>query len=81
MCFTQVGSGLTHKKCTRLERLAREKHSSLLQKSVNYGCKSFIAQASGGDLIRKFRRKCGFYFCVSCVNKNKGRLLARLGQK
>ncbi len=31
-CFTQVGSGLI-----RLERLDRDKHSSLLQKSVNYG--------------------------------------------
>jgi hypothetical protein len=29
--------GLTHKHQTRLERLAREKHFSLLQKSVNYG--------------------------------------------
>ncbi len=26
---------------TRLERLARDKHSSLLQKSVNYGQKKF----------------------------------------
>jgi hypothetical protein len=47
MCFTQVGSGLTHKHLTRLERLTKNKHSSLLRKSVNYGCKKFIVQAPG----------------------------------
>ncbi len=37
-CYT-VGQvpGLSHKHPTRLERLARDKHSSLLQKSVNCG--------------------------------------------
>ncbi len=39
--FTQVGSSLTHKYQTRLERLNRDKHSSLLQKSVSYGQKKF----------------------------------------
>jgi hypothetical protein len=29
--------GLGHKHWTRLEKLARDKHSSLLQKFVNYG--------------------------------------------
>jgi hypothetical protein len=33
--------GLTHKYLTRLEKLARDKHSSLLQKSVNYDHKKF----------------------------------------
>ncbi len=33
--------GLTRKHQTRLERLARDKHSSLIRKSVNYGCKKF----------------------------------------
>jgi hypothetical protein len=37
-----VGSGLTHKQ-TRLERLARDKHSSLLRKCVNYGRKKFYS--------------------------------------
>ena len=32
---------------TKLERLARDKHSSLLQKSVNYGEKSFITLGPG----------------------------------
>ncbi len=40
-CFTRVGSGLTHKNQTRLERLARDKHSSLLRKSVNCGRNKF----------------------------------------
>ena len=40
--------GLTHKHQTRLERLARDKHSSLLQKSVNYGSNFFIVQAPVG---------------------------------
>jgi hypothetical protein len=34
-----VGSGPTGKHYTLLERLARDKHSSLLRKSVNYGRK------------------------------------------
>ncbi len=38
---TWVGPGLTHKHKTRLERLAKDKHLSLLQKSVNYGRKKF----------------------------------------
>jgi len=32
---------------TVLKRLARDKHSSVLWKSVKYGCKKFIAQAPG----------------------------------
>jgi hypothetical protein len=36
-------SGLTCKHYTRLERLARDKHSSLLRKSVNYGRKKFYS--------------------------------------
>ena len=40
----QVGSGLTLKHSTRLERLAKDKHSSLLRKSVNYGRKKFYSK-------------------------------------
>ena len=46
-CFTREGSGLTCKHYTRLEKLAMDKHPSLLQKSVNYGQKSFITLAPG----------------------------------
>jgi hypothetical protein len=35
--FTHAGSSRTNKHYTRLERLAGDKHSSLLRKSVNYG--------------------------------------------
>jgi hypothetical protein len=46
-----IGSapGLDHKKLTRLERLARDKHSSVLQKFVTYGCKKFY---NIGPLVR-----------------------------
>ncbi len=37
--------GFTHKHWTRLEKHARDKRSSLLRKSVNYGQKSFITLA------------------------------------
>ncbi len=36
-----VRSGLTQKYESRLERLARDKHSCLLRKVVTYGCKMF----------------------------------------
>ncbi len=39
--FTWVGSGLTCNHYTRMDRLARDKHSSLLRKFVNYGQKKF----------------------------------------
>ncbi len=42
-CFTRVGSGLSRKHYTRLERLATDKHLSLLRKSVNYGRKMFYS--------------------------------------
>ncbi len=40
-CFIHVGSRLIFKHKTRLERFARDKHSSLLQKSVKCGRKKF----------------------------------------
>jgi hypothetical protein len=42
MSSTWIGSGLTRKHYTRLERLAWEKHSSLLDPYVSYGEKSFV---------------------------------------
>ncbi len=41
--FYRKGSGLTRKHQTWLERLARDKHSSLLRKSVNYDRKWFYS--------------------------------------
>ncbi len=41
--ITRVGSGLTGKHQTRLENLARDKHSSLLRNFINYGRKKFYS--------------------------------------
>jgi hypothetical protein len=37
-----IASGLTHNHQTRLERLARDKHSSLIRKLVTYGRKKVL---------------------------------------
>jgi hypothetical protein len=37
---------------TKLEKLAKDKHSSLLQKFVNYGLKGFRTLAPGRDFAR-----------------------------
>ncbi len=47
--------GLTHKHLTRLERVAKNKHSSLLQKSVNYDRKIFIGLAPVYLLVKPVR--------------------------
>jgi hypothetical protein len=39
--FTWLGSGLAHKHWTRLEKLVRDKRSSVLQKFVTYVRKKF----------------------------------------
>jgi len=39
--------------CTKPERPAKDKHSSLLQKNVNYGRKSFITLSPGGKVLLK----------------------------
>ncbi len=46
MYFTWVGSGLTFKHYARLEKIARDKHSGLLQKSVNDASKKFYSTGS-----------------------------------
>ncbi len=43
---------LTHKHKTRLEGLARDKHSSLLRKFVNYDRKEFYNIAARGYLLQ-----------------------------
>jgi hypothetical protein len=59
--FNPIGFSLTCKHCTRLERFARDKHSSLLRKYVKYGCKFFIILCSGGNVIKLL--KSVFYEC------------------
>jgi hypothetical protein len=39
--FVTLSPGFTHKNYTWLESLSREKHSSILETFVNYGCKKF----------------------------------------
>ncbi len=39
---------------TRLEKLARNQHSSLVQKSVNYDRKFFIGLAPGVNAVKLF---------------------------
>jgi hypothetical protein len=46
--------GLTRKHETRLLRLARDKHFSLLRNFVNYGSKSFTGLAPGANVIKLF---------------------------
>jgi len=40
-CFSHIGSGLIRKHYTRLQRLAMDKQTSILRKSVNYDRKKF----------------------------------------
>ncbi len=50
--LTLVGSGLASKHLVRLEKLARDKHSTLLQFFLNYGRKNFITLGPGGCIIK-----------------------------
>jgi hypothetical protein len=45
----------TRKRYTRLERLARDKHSSLLRTLINYGRKKFYNIGPRANVIRHFR--------------------------
>ncbi len=51
-CLTWGGSGLTSKYLTRLERLPRDNHSSLLRKSVNYNRKTFYSTGTRVNVIK-----------------------------
>jgi hypothetical protein len=55
--FNFVGSGLTRKHFTRLERLARNKHPSLLWKVVTYGRKKFYKNGTWWTLPKEGRRR------------------------
>ncbi len=49
--------GLTHKHQTRVERLARVKHSSVLRKFINYGPKKFYRIGSSAMKLFYGRKK------------------------
>ncbi len=51
-CSTDTGSVLTCKQQTRLQKLAVDKHSSLLRKFVNDGHKSFVTFGPGACIIK-----------------------------
>jgi hypothetical protein len=53
-CFIHLGSSLTSKHETRLERLARDKHSSLFQKFVTYGRKKISKIGTKAQCYRTF---------------------------
>ena len=58
-CFIWVGPGLARKHWTRLEKLGTYKHSSLLQKTINYSCNKFYStdpRCSGLDCLWLFCR-------------------------
>jgi hypothetical protein len=65
-CFIHLGSSLTSKRDSRLERLAMDKQSSLLRKLVNYGLKSFMTLAPEGH--------AGVEVRLVVVGVNQGRL-------
>ncbi len=71
--FIKIWSVLTHKHFTRLERLARDKHSTLLSTFVNYGCKKlnnigplWHTLAAGVWLIKDLK----LHFCVSNIKND-----------
>ena len=71
-CSTQEqASGLAHKYQNRLSMFAKDKHSSLLRESVNYGQKMFITQGPGCIGMSKILEfvAWGFtnIFCKSCL--------------
>ncbi len=49
-----LSASLTHKHQTKLENLASDKHSSLLQVLVNYGRKSFMTLGDGVNAMKLF---------------------------
>jgi len=51
MIIARVGFSFTRKHSTWLERLARDKHSILLQKSVIYGCNTFYDKSPWTEMI------------------------------
>ncbi len=61
-CFTWVGYSLTRKHQTRLERLARDKHYSLLQKSVNYEHNKFYSTGPRAS-VTKEKKFCNIDTC------------------
>ncbi len=56
LLFNELASGLGHKHLTRLERSARDKHTSLLRKNLITAVRSYIALAPGNLVKLTFCR-------------------------
>ncbi len=73
MCYTRVGSGPTRKHQARLEKPARDKHSSLLQTFANYRCKKFYNIGSlwhvlQNSLLIPYRTKLVSHFMAKSLS-------------
>ncbi len=70
MLHASLASGPIHKYWTRQERLAKDKHCSLLGKSINYSHKKFIELDLGADVIKlfclQFTHFCNKLECLPC---------------
>jgi len=55
-CSAQVGSDLTHKQITKLERPARDKHSRLFGPFVSFKEKKFYNTGPGGMYYKHLER-------------------------
>ncbi len=63
--FNRVGSCITNKRQTRLEKLAREKHSSLLRKFETCGRKKFITLSPGLIILGQILREREYFIDIS----------------
>ncbi len=69
-----VSCGLTRKHQTRLKRLTRDKHCSLLRKVVTYDRKKFykiVTRCSQRVLVRLSRQGCTVSLCRPVGDKNR----------
>jgi len=66
-----LGSGLTCKHNTRLERLAREKHSSLLRTYVNYRCSKVFVKTGAISRFRKQQKLFHNFFLFTIAQRTR----------
>ncbi len=66
-CFNRVGSFFKNRHYIRLERLAMDKHSSLLRTILNYGCKKFYNIGPRGLYYKTFY---GSNCCCIIISQN-----------
>ncbi len=73
-CFTQVSSGFTHKHYDKLEKLSRDKHTSLLPEFVNNGSKKLCNNGPWSKGYKTFYGRnsqiCNKLECLSAVKRS-----------